>query len=69
MCTVCYDGNIRLDNETYGSTSDDYGFYGGTVEICQDGVYGAICDIGWNREAAQAACDHVGYYYRGILIK
>ena len=66
LCTACNDGNIRLGNETYGSTSDGYSFYGGRVEVCQDGVYGAVCDIGWNREAAQATCARVGYDYRGI---
>ena len=67
LYTVCNDEDFRLGNERYGSTSDGYSFYGGRVEVCQDGVYGAICDIGWNREAAQAVCDYLGYSYRGIF--
>ena len=28
----------------------------GTFEICIGGLYGSVCDIGWNQLAAQTLC-------------
>ena len=28
----------------------------GTFEICIGGLYGSVCDIGWNQAAAQTLC-------------
>ena len=28
----------------------------GTFEICIGGLYGSVCDIGWNQSAAQTLC-------------
>jgi hypothetical protein len=56
---------IRFGNERYGTTPEGFDFVGGRVEICENGVFGAICDIGWNQDAAQAACDRIGYSDRG----
>ena len=64
----CDDENIRLGDMLYGITPEGYGFIGGRVEICLNGMYGAVCDIGWNTEAAQSACDRIGYSDRGISI-
>ena len=36
------------------------------MEVCDSGVFGAICDIGWNKDAAHAICNLVGYKDRGI---
>lgn len=30
--------------------------YEGAFEICIGGLYGSVCDIGWNQAAAQAVC-------------
>ena len=57
--------DIRFGNERYGITPEGFDFVGGRVEICENGIFGAICDIGWNQEAAQAACDRLGYSDRG----
>ena len=36
----------------------------GTFEVCVDGLYGSVCDIGWNLEAAQVVChDQFGSKY------
>ena len=43
--------------------------YEGDFEICIGGVYGSVCDIGWDDAAAQAFCrDRYGSNY-GKLIK
>ena len=65
--TECNDEDVRLGAETYGTTDDGYDFVGGRVEACQNGKYGAFCDIGWNEIAAQGACDRLGYTDRGIV--
>ena len=31
-------------------------------------MFSAICDIGWNQVAAQAACDRIGYSDQGNCI-
>jgi hypothetical protein len=28
----------------------------GTFEICIEGLYGSVCDIGWTQSAAQTLC-------------
>ena len=36
----------------------------GTFEVCVEGLYGSVCDIGWNLEAAQTLChDQFGSGY------
>ena len=64
----CYDEDVRLENTTYSVTAEGFDFVGGRVEVCQNGMYGAICDIGWNSRAAQATCDRAGYTDRGIYL-
>ena len=32
----------------------------GTFEICIRGLYGSVCDIGWNQAAAQTLCSQFG---------
>ena len=62
----CEDGDIRLGDETSGVTTEGLNYIGGRVEVCDSGVFGAICDIGWNKDAAHAICNLVGYKDRGI---
>ena len=49
----CTTGEIRL---TDGTTQ-----YEGRVEVCINGVWGAICDSGWDTREAYAVCHQLGY--------
>ena len=57
----CYDGQLRLGNATYRYTSDGNFYYQGRVEVCINGTFGAICDVGWDQLDAQVACRQFGY--------
>ena len=61
--TECFfDGEII----TYLNSTFDGFFnqYTGDFEICIGGVYGSVCDIGWNDAAARAFCrDQFGSNY------
>ena len=38
--------------------------YEGEFEVCIGGLYGSVCDIGWDQTAAQAVCrDQYGSRY------
>ena len=52
----CEDGDIRLVG---GSLS------AGRVEICSSGVWGTLCDSGWNNPDAEVVCRQLGLPYRG----
>ena len=49
----CTTGEIRL---TDGTTK-----YEGRVEVCINGVWGAVCDYDWGITEAYAVCHHLGY--------
>ena len=49
----CTTGDIRL---TDGTTE-----YEGRVEVCINGVWGVICDYGWDTREAYAVCHQLGY--------
>ena len=49
----CKHGEIRL----VGSTQE----YEGNVEVCINGVWSFICDIGWSTNDAKVACTQAGY--------
>ena len=51
-CSV--EGQVLPD---FNNTSDGVlGRFEGTFEICIERLYGSVCDVGWNQEAAQTLC-------------
>ena len=52
----CTTGEIRL---TDGTTQ-----YEGRVEVCINGVWGTVCDSGWDAREAYAVCHQLGYQGR-----
>ena len=50
---LCRDGQLRLAG---GSTP-----YEGRVEVCQNELWGTICDNPWNDDAATVVCTQLGH--------
>ena len=67
----CYDGDIRLANESYWNpfngnetvapTSSTY-IRSGTVLVCVNGTYGAVCAKNWDNNDAAVVCRNLGFY-------
>ena len=55
--SACATGDLRL---TGGSNE-----YEGRVEICMNGVWGSICDYGWDSTDAHVVCRQL--QYQGIV--
>ena len=56
----CYEYQLRLTNETY-TTINSTQVYQGNAEICINGTFVAICDLGWDDVEAQLVCNSLGY--------
>ena len=56
---MCSDGEVRLVG---GETERE-----GQVEMCYNGVWGAVCADGWNEIAANIVCRQLGYENPGEL--
>ena len=50
---MCRDGDVQLVG---GRTERE-----GIVEMCYNGVWGAVCADGWNDIAANITCSQLGY--------
>ena len=58
----CSDGQLQLGSATYGFMSIGSYYYGqGRVEVCINGTFGAICDVGWDEVDAQVTCHNLGF--------
>ena len=57
----CTTGEIRL---TGGTTQ-----YEGRVEVCINGVWGTICDYGWDIRELYAVCHQLGYQGNNMLYR
>ncbi len=56
----CPDGSIRLIG---GDTQ-----YKGAVEVCINGVWSAVCPVGWDVNEANVVCRQLGYTTTGMMI-
>ena len=55
----CDDFDIRL----IGGESEREG----QVEICYNGVWGTVCDYGWDQVDADVVCRQLGFGYQGTI--
>ena len=56
----CSDGEIRL--------MDGANNLEGRVEICFGGVWGTVCDDGWDQNDATVVCRQLGYLEAGMTL-
>ena len=56
---ICPQGAIRLQGGTATS---------GRVEICNNNVWGTVCDDFWGTDNARVACRQLGFEERGIIL-
>ena len=50
----CTNGEVRL---TSGRVPSE-----GVIEVCVNGVWGAVCGTGWDQEDAGVVCGQLGYH-------
>ena len=58
---MCTNGDIRLVD---GIIENE-----GRIEICTDGVWGTVCDEGWDETDAHVACTQLGHPDKGNMLQ
>ena len=58
-CLACLQGSIRLQ----GGTATQ-----GRVEVCNNNVWGTVCDDFWETADAQVACRQLGFTSSGMSV-
>ena len=53
----CRHADVRLQDGSYPNE--------GRVEVCINGVWSSVCDIGWDSSDANIVCSQLGYYHIG----
>ena len=67
LASLCNDGDLRLVN--YGMVDPAEG----RVEVCVNGIWGSVCNKGFNSGEATVICrqllgdDSAGIYYNNLL--
>ena len=56
----CVDGEIRLQNGTQPSN--------GRVEVCQNGIWGSVCNDMWDDTDASVVCRQLGHDPQGTCL-
>ena len=56
--TGCEEGAVRI---TDGLIENE-----GRLEVCVNGVWGSVCDDGWDKTDAHVACQQLGFSELGI---
>ena len=63
----CSPFDVRARNQTHRTTQGFYTTIEANIEVCINGAYVAVCDLGWDDNDAQVACNTLGYnepFYR-----
>ena len=55
---VCNDDSVQLRNRTY-DYNNGLSTYQGRVDICVNGTYLPVCDIGFDNTDAQVVCSRI----------
>ena len=57
---LCNTGDVRVGETNSGNDPNGYYYTEGVVEVCIDETYGAVCDEGWDDNAAAVVCRSMG---------